>query len=295
MATVPRARSTLMASPTTSGPMPSPPITASRMLRWATPLRYWAARDNSEPLVFVQIDDPGQTRTRRVGDLAEQLQRDRRVCGQHQHGVPALSPAADLHAADVDLVAAEDLADCAHDPWPVDVAEEDHVLGRRDLRVEAVDLDEALREPQAGQCAAHRDQLAVRRGAANGEQVAPVLADPLGAHSELDAALLGDQWGVHVRNGLLGHCGEQARHGCQLEDAGIKPGDLALGRHGHRRRRTAGEGRKDPAELLAERQPWPQVLGYRAALHVDSVWHELAIQRQPDRPGDLDAGLLLGL
>src|SRR5271165_1007869 len=42
MASVSRARRTLMASATTSGPMPSPPITASRMFRAATAVPYWS-------------------------------------------------------------------------------------------------------------------------------------------------------------------------------------------------------------------------------------------------------------
>jgi hypothetical protein len=42
MASVPRLRRTFMASATTSGPMPSPPITASLIVRSATAVPYWS-------------------------------------------------------------------------------------------------------------------------------------------------------------------------------------------------------------------------------------------------------------
>ena len=41
--------------------------------------------------------------------------------------------------------------------------------------------------------------------------------------------------------------------------------------------------------------PGTHVLGDDAALHVDGVGHQLAAQREPDRAGHGDAGLLLGL
>ena len=56
----------------------------------------------------------------------------------------ALVVAADLHAGDVDAGLAEDAADGADHARPVLVAEERQVLGRLDVDVVAVDLDEPL-------------------------------------------------------------------------------------------------------------------------------------------------------
>ena len=55
---------------------------------------------------------------------------------------------------------------------------------------------------------------------------------------------------------------------------------------------SAGE---DTAELLGQRDAGADVLGDHAALDVDRVGHQLTGEREPDRPGHRDAGLLLGL
>ncbi len=58
---------------------------------------------------------------------------------------------------------------------------------------------------------------------------------------------------------------------------------------------AARERGEDAAELLGQRDARAHVLGDDAAGDVDGVRHELAGQRQPHRPGDRDAGPLLGL
>ena len=66
-----------------------------------------------------QIDHSRQARANRVGHLADQVRGDRGVHGQHNEGVATLSVPAHLHLADVDVVAAQDLADRADNTGPV--------------------------------------------------------------------------------------------------------------------------------------------------------------------------------
>ena len=167
MASVPTARSTLMASATTSGPIPSPPITASRILRAATAVPYWAvsaawqdltARDPArKPTDAAAQENRSGSRSTTLASpapiaaaiSAEQHPRDGGVHREHDQRVAALGVPADLHPGDVDLLAAQDLADGADDAGPVGVAEEHHVLGGRDLHVEPVDLDQFARPAAA--------------------------------------------------------------------------------------------------------------------------------------------------
>ena len=72
-------------------------------------------------------------------------------------------------------------------------------------------------------------------------------------------------------------------------------GDLAADLDVELLRDLAGQRGEDPAELLGQRDARADVLGDHAALDVDRVRHELAAERQPDRLGDRDAGLLLRL
>ena len=81
----------------------------------------------------------------------------------------------------------------------------------------------------------------------------------------------------------------------QLQHADVVLGDLAAHLDVELGRDAAGERGEDPAELLGERQARPDVLGDHAALDVDRVRDELAGEREPDGPGDRDAGLLLRL
>ena len=103
-----------------------------------------------------------------------------RVDRQRDQGVAALGVAGDLHAGDVDAGVAEDPADGADHAGAVLVGEERQVVGRLDVDVEAVDLDEPLALVDADQGAAHRDLRAVGEGAADRDQVAVVGALGLG-------------------------------------------------------------------------------------------------------------------
>ncbi len=69
---------------------------------------------------------------------------------------------AHLHPGDVDFLPTENLADDAHNAWPVSVAEEDHVVRRGDLGVQSVDLDQVLELAQSRQRATHGDQLPIQ-------------------------------------------------------------------------------------------------------------------------------------
>ena len=79
----------------------------------------------------------------------------------------ALLVAGDLHAGDVDAGVAEDLADGADHAGAVLVGEEREVVGRLEVDVEAVDLDDPLALVDADQGAADRDLRAVGQGAAD--------------------------------------------------------------------------------------------------------------------------------
>ena len=57
----------------------------------------------------------------------------------------------------------------------------------------------------------------------------------------------------------------------------------------------AGDGGEHAAELLDEGDAGTDLLGDEAAADVDGVGHELAAEGEAHRPGDGDAGLLLGL
>ena len=109
------------------------------------------------------------------------------------------------------------------------------------------------------------------------------------------AALGREQRRVHVGHLLLDDVGEDALEGGQLEHLDVVLGDLAAHLDVELLGDLAGEAGEDPAELLGERQPGPYVLGDHAALDVDRVGDQLAGQREPHRPRDGDAGLLLGL
>ena len=67
---------------------------------------------------------------------------------------PPCGRAADLRPGDVDPRLAERRADGADDAGPVGVPEEQQVLGRHDVDVEAVDLGDLLDLARAGQRAA---------------------------------------------------------------------------------------------------------------------------------------------
>ena len=104
-----------------------------------------------------------------------------------------------------------------------------------------------------------------------------------------------EQRRVDVGDGLLDDVGEDALERGQLEHLDVVLGDLAAHLDVELLGDLAGERGEDPAELLGQRDAGAHVLGDHAALDVDRVGHQLAGQRQPHRPGDRDAGLLLGL
>ena len=100
---------------------------------------------------------------------------------------------------------------------------------------------------------------------------------------------------VDVGHRLLDDVGEHALERGELEHLDVVLGDLAAHLDVELLGDLAGERGEDPAELLGQRDAGPDVLGDHAALDVDRVGDELAGQREPHRPGDRDAGLLLRL
>src|SRR5690606_21621385 len=254
------------------------------------------ARPCSErPPRALQIDAAAHVGADLAGDDVDELRADGRVDGQRDQGLAALDVPADLHAGDVDLLVAEDPADRADDAGTVHVGEERHVLGRDELHVVAVDLDDPLGVLGAGERPGHRDDRAVGHRAAHLDDVAPVGAVLGGGEGNLDAAVAGEQRRVDERHGLLDHVQEHALERGELEHLHVVLGDLAADDDVEPDGDAAGEGGEDAAELLGERQAGLDVLGDRAALDVDRVRHELAGQRQLHRAGDLRARLLLRL
>src|SRR3954453_5978624 len=156
-ATAPR---TFRPSATTSGPIPSPAITASRM----------AVDPRSER---VEVRGTGLARADPAGDVAEQLGRHGAVHGHGHQGLTAPGGPADLGPRDVDPRLAERRTDGADDAGPVGVGEEEQVTGGVEVHVEAEHLGQlwplVLAEKPAGDGdlravghrAAHLDEVAV--------------------------------------------------------------------------------------------------------------------------------------
>src|SRR5215471_9390232 len=120
-----------MASVTTSGPMPSPPMTASLMLCATTAVPYFPVAATWQECPWphrrsdsVKINHPGKAGPDGGSDFAQQIGMDSRINRQHHQGVAALGLPANLHASDVDLLATEYLADGPDDAWTVGVPEE---------------------------------------------------------------------------------------------------------------------------------------------------------------------------
>src|SRR5450755_420616 len=111
--------------------MPSPPITASRIVRAAMRVPYWSTpgwcqdpRQQREGSAVHQVHHPGHFSAGCLGDLSERGRRHRRVYRQEDQRAAAPGVPADLHPGDIDLMAAENLADDADHAGPVGVAEE---------------------------------------------------------------------------------------------------------------------------------------------------------------------------
>ena len=98
-----------------------------------------------EPRLLGEVDAAHRRRRRwRSRISSSSVGRDRGVDRQRDQGLTALGVAGDLHAGDVDAGVAEDLADGADHAGAVLVGEEREVLGRLEVDVEVVDLDEPL-------------------------------------------------------------------------------------------------------------------------------------------------------
>ena len=110
-----------------------------------------------------------------------------------------------------------------------------------------------------------------------------------------DAALGREQRRVDVGDLVLDHAAEHALERRELEHLDVVVGDLAADLDVELLGDLAGDAGEDLAELLGERDAGAHVLGDHAALDVDGVGHELTGEREAHRPGDRDAGLLLGL
>ena len=100
--------------------------------------------------------------------------------------------------------------------------------------------------------------------------------DLVGDQARLDAALLGEQRGVDVGDGVLGDVGEQALERGELPDRHVVRGDLAADLDVELHRHRAGERGEDPAELLDQVDAGAHLLGDGAAGDVHGIRHEVA-------------------
>src|SRR5450631_546067 len=315
------ASSTLRPSATTSGPMPSPAITANRTLRvmgvsvpnpsLPPPLslldvggaltreRLTVGRrdggrwSDGEWLDLDEVDCPARRGADFGHDRLEHSQRKRRVDSQRDECVTAAGVARNLHAGDVDAVLTQDVTEHADHTGAVFVTEEREVLGQREVDVEVVDLHELLNELRARQRAGNRKLVPVRQGAANGNQIAVVDAVVVGGQAYLDTAVLREQRRVDVGDRLLDDVGEHALENRKFKHLDVVRSDLAADLDLDSTGNSACQCCENAAELLGERQRRPHVFGDCATLHVDRVGHELTRERELHRPRNSGAGLLL--
>ena len=228
-------------------------------------------------------------------DGVQDLLRHGAVDGQQREHLAALGLPRHLHAGDVDVVHAQDVADGADHAGAVRVGHHHEVFADRDFDLEAVDSDELLDLLGPGQGSGHGDLAAVAEGAAQGQDVAVGLGVRGGDQPDVDAALLGDHGGVDVGD-LLGHdVGEDALERGEFEDLDVQRGDLAGDLDVELGQRSVGHRGEDPAQLLDQRDAGAHVRGDHAAGDVHGVGHQLAGQGLADGLGDRDAGLFLGL
>ncbi|CAO0830338.1 hypothetical protein SMICM17S_02097 [Streptomyces microflavus] len=251
----------------------------------------------------ISADDQDQAQVHRTGrggadlvaDLGQHRLRDGLVHGEDDQGLAALRRPRDLHARDVQTGLAEDLADRADHTGTVLVTQDDHVVGERQVHVVLADGHDLLEVLRACQRAGDRDLLAAGERAADGDHVAVVGRLGAGGEADLDTALLGEERGVDVGDGLVHDVLEDALERREFQHLDVVLGDLAIHLDVEPGRDLAREGGEDPAELLGERQAGAYVLGDDAALDVDRVRDQLTGEREADGLGDRDARLLLGL
>ncbi len=164
-----------------------------------------------------------------------------------------------------------------------------------DLDVEAVDLDDLLDLPRAGQRAGHRDLGAVGHGAAQVTQVAVVGRSASVLSRTSTPRSCGEQRRVDVGHRLLDDVGEHPLEGGQLEHPDVVRGDLAAHLDVELGGTPPASAVKNRPSFSASGMPGRTSSAIDAALDVDRVGDQLAGQGQPHRPGDRDAGLLLRL
>ncbi len=180
------SRRTLRPSATTSGPMPSPGITASLMTSEASRLSVAARRPGQ-----VSEVDVARRRCLEIGARASSVRADRgRPIPASTSAGTALSTVTAISASPprrVRLTWAPAMFTPASPsrapttpttPGPVGVAEEQQVALQPQVDVVAVDLGELLHLLRAGQRAGHAHRPAAGQHAADGDQVAVVLGCP---------------------------------------------------------------------------------------------------------------------
>src|SRR3954454_4730184 len=233
------SRRTLRPSATTSGPIPSPAITARRM-----------GKDPRSD--GAEVGGPGLARADPAGDVVEEFWLHLPVDGDCHERLAAARGAADLRTGDVHTGLAQRGTDGAHDTRSVGVGEEEQIPGELQVDVEAVDLGQLGHLVLAEQRAGDGDLGAVGHGPAHRDQVPVVGALDVAGERDLEAALLGQQGRVHIGHLLLDDVGEDALEDGELHDLDVELRDLAAHVDGHRRRQTPVESGEHPSQLLRQ-------------------------------------------
>src|SRR5690606_28573037 len=123
------------------------------------------------PVSSDQVDRPGGVRAGLRRQFGQHPGGHRVVDRQYGERLAADRRAGHLHAGDVDTRLAEDAAHGADDTRTVLVAQDDHVVGKRQVHVVLTDGHDLLHVLGAGQRAGDRDLLAVGEGATHGDDV----------------------------------------------------------------------------------------------------------------------------
>ena len=204
--------------------------------------------------------------------------------------VPGVMRPADVHVGDVHARVAEQRADNTDDAGAIVVLHHQHVVGGRHVEGVLVDGHDALLAAAAGERARHAVAGAVERDEVH------VIGRGGAVHlTNIDAAILGHLWRVHVGDRLVADGPEESLHRGERENARVVPGDLTFGADLERRWRTTHERGKQTAEPFGEREERAKCLVRLGRVDVDGERHEVAGERQLHHVGDGVARLVLRL
>ena len=244
----------------TSGPMPSPAITASFMTDPPLPA---SVALTSRPMADQNVG----------GHRPVQPQHDRRAL--------AFGVLAELRGEDVDARAAQQRADLAQRARLVVVVDDQvDALGAQ-IEVAAVDLDDLLHQLRARQRARDVDRRPVGvRPRARRPRCGGWGSPSRWRCRRLHAALGRQRRRVDEGHLILDHRREQPAQRRELEHLDVFGGQLTAHLHRQRHRQLARQHADEQAELADQVEPGRHLFADDAAADVDRVGHELPRQRE---------------